>query len=159
VADAELFAIIQALEFALAFRGKEGIYIFCDSQAAIRKVETGYSYYSYRARNLIARLASRSRVYIYWVPSHVGVLGNEMADKLAKLSLTKKPRPKDIFVSISHLRRKAKAKAPIEWETIWNAEAEKGDRAVGLGIHYQRICRGSLNFKPKLYTIALPRRL
>jgi hypothetical protein len=31
VADAELFAIIQALEFALAFRGKEGIYIFCDS--------------------------------------------------------------------------------------------------------------------------------
>jgi ribonuclease HI len=77
-------------------------------------VETGYSYYSYRARNLIARLASRSRVYIYWVPSHVGVLGNEIADKLAKLSLTKKPRPKDIFVLISHLRRKAKAKAPIE---------------------------------------------
>lgn len=158
VADAELFAINRALEFALASRGKDEVYIFCDSQAAIRKVENGHSYYSYRARDLVARLAVRSLVYIYWVPSHVGVLGNETADRLAKLGLTKDPRPGDVFVSISHLRRKARATGSIEWEALWDAEAEKSARARGLGTHYQRICQGSLNFEPRLHTLALPRR-
>jgi len=45
VADAELFAINRALELALSFR-KDEVYIFCDSQAAIRRVEKGYSYYA-----------------------------------------------------------------------------------------------------------------
>ena len=121
-------------------------------------MENGYSYYAFRARDLVARLATRSLVYLYWVPSHVGVLGNEIADKLAKLSLTKKPSPRDIFVSISHLRRLAKARGPIEWATIWETEAEKGSRASGLGSHYQRICQGSLNFKTAANTLALTRR-
>jgi hypothetical protein len=122
-------------------------------------VEKGYSYYSFLARKLVAELATRSRVYLYWVPSHVGVLGNETADRLAKLGLAKKPYPRDIFVSISHLRRLAKAKDPIEWRTLWEAEVERGDRARGLGSHFQRVCRGTLNFKPAVYTLALPRRL
>jgi ribonuclease HI len=81
-------------------------------------VENGSSYYAFRARNLVAKLATRGVVYLYWVPSHVGVLGNETADRLAKIGLTKKPLPRDLFVSISHLRRKAKAKGPIEWRTL-----------------------------------------
>ena len=119
VADAELFAINKALEYAIScFREKDEIYIFCDSQAAIQKVEKGYSYYSLRARSLIGEVASRSIVYLYWVPSHVRVLGNEIADRLAKKGLSKKPSPRDIFVSISHLRRKARAQAPREWEAL-----------------------------------------
>jgi ribonuclease HI len=159
VADAELFAINRALEFALSFLERDEVYIFCDSQAAIRKVEKGYSYYSLQARSTIRRLASRSLVYLYWVPSHVGVLGNETADRLAKLGLTKNPQPRDIFVSISHLRRLSKAKGPIEWRTLWETEAAREGRARGLGNHFQRVCQGSLNFKPTVYTLALPRRL
>lgn len=160
VPDAELFAINKALELALSFR-KDEVYIFCDSQAALRKVENGYSYYALQARSRIERIATRSRVYLYWVPSHVGVLGNETADRLAKLGLTKKPRPRDIFVSISHLRRLAKAKDPIEWKALWEAEVERGDRARGLGSHYQRVCQGLLDFRPRpaVHALALPRRL
>jgi hypothetical protein len=134
------------------------VYIFSDSQAAIQKVESGHSYYAYQARHLISKVAKRSLVYIHWVPSHVGVFGNEMADRLAKRGLTETPDRGDIFVSISHLRRLAKARSTVQWKSSWISETEKGGRAKGLGTHYQRVCQGNLNFKPRLYTLALPRR-
>jgi ribonuclease HI len=158
VADAEIVAIIKALKLAIGLPTVERAYIFSDSQAAIQKVESGCSYYAYQARHLISKLAKAGPIYIYWVPSHIGVFGNEVADKLAKRGLTETADPRDIFVSISHLRRLAKARASTQWKSKWISEAEKGDRATGLGTHYQRVCQGNLNFKPKLYTIALPRK-
>jgi ribonuclease HI len=80
-------------------------------------VETGTSYYAFRIRDLLESLTSSGyQINIHWVPSHVGVFGNELADKLAKKSLLQKPRPKDITTSIGYLRRLIKARSPIEWE-------------------------------------------
>jgi ribonuclease HI len=51
VADAEVVAIIKALELIqgllTSLPNIERVYIFSDSQAAIQKVENGYSYYAY----------------------------------------------------------------------------------------------------------------
>jgi ribonuclease HI/exonuclease III len=158
VADAEVVALIKALQLtqSIPLGEREETYIFCDSQAAIQKIQGGYSYYAFKVRHLLARFPGR--IYIYWVPSHVGVFGNELADKLAKRGLTETPNAADIFTSVSHLRRLAKAKTSVQWKASWLQEAEKGYRAKGLGTHYQRVCQDSLNFRPSLYTIALPRR-
>jgi len=40
-------------------------------------------------------------VEIHWCPSYVGVIGNEIADQLAKQGLEKKPE-KDTYVSLTY---------------------------------------------------------
>ncbi|GBN23642.1 hypothetical protein AVEN_53534-1 [Araneus ventricosus] len=42
------------------------------------------SYSKARLQNLIKKLSHKSRVFIQWISSHVGVFGNEVADLLAK---------------------------------------------------------------------------
>jgi ribonuclease HI len=158
VADAETIGIFKALQLVRAIHPTPTtLYLFTDSQAAIQRVESGNSYYAFKIRDLLQALESLGyHVKIYWVPSHVGVFGNELADKLAKKALEKKPRRTDLVTTIGHLRRLIKARSPAEWEAYWDSQAEKQSRS--LGTHYQRVCQGNLNFRAKLYTISLPRK-
>ena len=81
VADAEVVAIVKALELAIAQRERPSYcYIFSDSQAAIQRLE-GFSFYAQKAKGLLAQLSRQdTQVYIHWCPSHMGIAGNELAD-------------------------------------------------------------------------------
>jgi ribonuclease HI len=147
VADAELFAIQQALQAAIDGEPHtERVFIFSDSQAAIQRL-SGWNPLAVKARSLAAQLARQGcKTGISWCPSHVNIPGNELADKLAKKALSK--APSDSWISFSYIKRQIKATTLELWKKQWESSAEI-DR-TGLGKLYRQISRYSLRFHTKV---------
>jgi ribonuclease HI len=152
VADAEVIAIVKALEITLQqAEYYTQLYLFNDSQAAIQKVQNNHSFNSLKARELICQISQKATVNIHWVPSHVEVQGNEIADKLAKQGLKRKPQ--NTFTSISYLRRKARAKILAGWLNSWETAR------TGKGNHYQKVVQDAVKPTLKPTIPKLPRKL
>ncbi|GFS23078.1 RNA-directed DNA polymerase from mobile element jockey [Elysia marginata] len=67
-----------------------------------------------RIYNLLAKMAPRTKVVLVWIPSHVGIPGNEKVDELAKLALNKEVHD-DKPVIWSDLKLKAKTHVEQLW--------------------------------------------
>ena len=162
VADAELIAIAKALE-TLQNRPRKPnqleAYIFVDSQAAIQKI-SGLSDIAAKIRVQLARLANKKiSTTIAWCPSHMGIPGNELADKLAKKGLEASPvaRP---YISLSYLRRRVREECLNKWKEYWAREEERealGLKARGLGNHYRKVVKDGVRFAYKPNIPAGPR--
>ena len=118
VADAELFAIQQALQATGDISPcAERLFIFSDSQAAILKL-SGWNPLAVKARTLAAKLAEQGcKITILWCPSHVNIPGNELADKIAKKALSKAPI--DSWISHSYIKRMVKSTTLDLWRAQW----------------------------------------
>lgn len=152
VADAEVIAIIKALQLVQeASTQLDQLYVFSDSQAAIARVQGKASSYTLLAKTLFrAFKEAGTEVHLHWVPSHKGIYGNELADQLAKRGLKAQPDPRDLYVSISYLRRQIKASI----QASWKATGLKGD----FGKQYTQICRGQIPLGCKPLIPGLQRR-
>ena len=88
---AELTAIVMALAWIEQYRGMSVIFLI-DSLSALQALES-----SQIKNNLVVDILYKLRilktldidVYFEWIPSHCGVQGNEIADKLAKKGSSK----------------------------------------------------------------------
>jgi ribonuclease HI len=85
---AELFAIKMAL---CGIRGNNGAYMICrDSMSALQAISS-YSPMHPIVQEIQSHLLSLFKEVIairfLWVPGHVGIAGNEMADSVAKKAL------------------------------------------------------------------------
>jgi hypothetical protein len=66
------------------YKGRN-IYILSDSQAAIKANNSQInSKLAWDCHQSLVRLAEHNRVQLIWVPGHMGIDGNEMADQLAR---------------------------------------------------------------------------
>ena len=115
----ELYAIYSAVEF---FCDKPGRFvIFTDSLSSIRAIKSLNKSSHYLVSWIVARLLGLgSKIALDWLPSHVGIEGNEQADSLAAQSLsllgeTNIPR------SQSELRQYLCASYYSEWQARWQA--------------------------------------
>lgn len=149
VADAELFAIQQALQAAVEktpHTERLRLFIFSDSQAAIQKLG-GWDPLAVKARTLAAQLVEQGcKICISWCPSHVNIPGNELADKLAKKALSEAPI--DSWISHSYIKRMVKATTLDLWRAQWESWADID--YTGLGRLYRQISRYSLRFHTKV---------
>ncbi|GFT26578.1 RNase H domain-containing protein [Nephila pilipes] len=71
----------------------------------------------------IVTFSQNSRVYIQWIPSHVGIFGNEMVDLLLKeVSALPSATSNELFVSeiFSNLRVKANSTWRVPPTHDWN---------------------------------------
>ncbi len=115
IMDAELYAVYRALEHLKQQRLEEKqVYIFIDSQAAIKRLQlnslTGGQELVFKITQSCFYLASKNiSINFYWVPSHLGIYGNEIVDKLAKKGLFRR-KIQSSYVSLSHIERLAKEK-------------------------------------------------
>jgi len=122
VFDAELFAMEKAFKLAfnqMSFYIKD-IWIFSDSQAAIERVqksslEAGQTHVQ-AIEDWITKIKTKHQVNIHlsWVPGHMNIMGNELADKAAKKG-TKLQQSAEKYVSLSYIKRKIKESALIKW--------------------------------------------
>ena len=137
VVGAELFAILQVLRFVRSDSlPTEEIVILSDSQCALQLIGDahGASYRMFCFEIQALLLAFSPRVRLQWVPAHCGVLGNEIADRSAKLghsnqlSVSTKLNYEEMVVK---LRREALE----EWRCRWRARVAalgKGEFLCGL---------------------------
>ena len=113
--DAELYAVYRALEHLKQQRLKEKqVYIFIDSQAAIKRLQlnslTGGQELVFKITQSCSYLASKNiSINFYWVPSHLEIYRNKIADKLAKKGLLRR-KIKSSYTSLSYIGRLAKEK-------------------------------------------------
>jgi ribonuclease HI len=128
VYDAELLGIAEAAgrlanRALMMPRKPTDLWIFCDNQAAIRRTTSFAStpgQYAAVTINQIAENMSQSNITINicWVPGHEDVMGNEIADRLAKKATVEK-QPLLFHTSLTHLKRKISQQLAIDWEASW----------------------------------------
>ncbi len=157
IMDAELYAVYRALEYLKQQRLEEKqVYIFIDSQAAIKRLQlnslTGGQELVFKITQSCSYLASKNiSINFYWVPSHLGIYGNEIADKLAKKGLSRR-KIQSSYTSLSHIERLAREKILEQWKNNWQQNKNKGK-------HYTRIYKGCYSFSFKAPKDKYPKKL
>jgi ribonuclease HI len=97
VYNGELEGVTQALEYAISIvkRGDKVI-VYSDNQAGLLRLKTpsdspGQNQQIRAIKATKAIIALGAKVELYWVPGHTDILGNDIADKLAKKATTIRP--------------------------------------------------------------------
>ncbi|GBN10100.1 hypothetical protein AVEN_161691-1 [Araneus ventricosus] len=116
VFQAENLAVKMAIEAASSLH--RPIKILTDSLSSLMAILNPKSHHS-MVREIQTLLLSHKQIYLRWPKAHVGYLGNECADQLAKEPITKGdpfflPKP------LSYLKSEIRAVALIIWQDNWD---------------------------------------
>ena len=124
VYTAELVAIWLALLWLDSNRYMQAV-IASDSSSALTSIKNSQS--ETREDLLIEILqlanglqAAGSKVTFLWVPAHIGVEGNELADEHAKKATGKNNIDMDVKYSKAEVKSIVKAKTITKWQHIWD---------------------------------------
>jgi hypothetical protein len=61
-----------------------------------------------------------------WVPDHINIKGNELADKAAKKGTELQHITPESYISLAFIKRKIREKGLLEWNIIWSDFKLKG---------------------------------
>jgi len=65
-------------------------------------------------------------VYLEWVPGHMNIRGNELADKAAKKRTELQYTTSESYISLAFIKRKIREKSLINWNNMWLDSKSKG---------------------------------
>ncbi|KAI5728073.1 hypothetical protein M8J77_011106 [Diaphorina citri] len=126
ICNAELTAILFAINLFVSSQLNEdnqnrSIIICSDSLSSLQTLQNNFSLNPIAAeiRNLILKNKSKLNVQFIWVPSHVGIAGNEEADRLAKEALTS-AHPSVNQIPIPDYKAYSKKKILESWNSEWH---------------------------------------
>ena len=97
--------------------------IFTDSMSSLLLLSSPIiKTYRYIAHDILTKLISMKGVVLQWIPAHVGIAGNEQADKLAKMNKSLNYRyektPKEDYYKF------VKSKMMTMWEQNWQLSVQ-----------------------------------
>ncbi|GBM93261.1 hypothetical protein AVEN_180793-1 [Araneus ventricosus] len=116
VFQAEILAIRMAIEAASSLH--RPIKIWTDSLSSLMAILNPKSYHSI-VREIQTLLLSHKHIHLRWLKAHVGYLGNECADQLAKEAITKGD-PFFLLKPLSYLKSEIKSAALSIWLDNWD---------------------------------------
>uniref|UniRef100_A0A3Q3AL86 Reverse transcriptase domain-containing protein n=1 Tax=Kryptolebias marmoratus TaxID=37003 RepID=A0A3Q3AL86_KRYMA len=120
----ELMAILMALEWVEESR-EEKVVICSDSSSAIISIQEAQSESRQdiimEIMHVIFRVKNYgSEVRLIWIPAHIGVVGNELADRFAK-SAAKKPNMElNVKISKKEIKNIVKVYGKDKWQGQWD---------------------------------------
>ena len=119
---AELYAIYRALRYIKTNQEYNRFVIFCDSSGALQALQHMHSrnYIVIRIKKLIKLIESDNKeITLEWIPSHVGIKGNEIADQNAKEALNR-----NSFINILYCyedyKNIMKKEIMKQWQEEWD---------------------------------------
>lgn len=131
--SAELTALYIAVTCASSLPGE--LVIFTDSLSsimALKSLNTSVNYMVHKITNQLV-MSPKNKITIEWVPSHVNILGNDEADKLAKKATTL-PQATFTNIALDDFSRKCKWYYSKMWHDMWDN--------TRLPVHYMKFPLG-----------------
>uniref|UniRef100_A0A0V0GBP9 Putative loa-9 aae n=1 Tax=Triatoma dimidiata TaxID=72491 RepID=A0A0V0GBP9_TRIDM len=141
--QAEIHAIGRCVQFNLdrKYRNQE-IVILSDSQAAIKALSSHMvsSKIVWECLGTLNDLGRANKVTLFWVPGHVGIEGNEVADALAKKGAGTPLVGPEPFCGVSsqYLLEVLRGEEEAKRYRLWNSLP---------GLRQAKICLGNYNHK------------
>ena len=124
---AELYAILQALIYIQDSDTKSHI-VLSDSLSAINSLGNSFSHHPLvqRLYRVLHEVSGRGKEIVFvWIPSHIGIVGNEQADRAARAAIED---PDSILVPnsmASDFKCFIKSKLLNFWQSDWNSSTSK----------------------------------
>ena len=169
IMSAELVAIREALKIVSINTQFKKIVIFTDSLSSIMKLKSQNKLDDSKLHEIIQKLYElnqKQEVHIQWIPSHKGILGNELADKAAKNAILY-PFLNQDTPNLKERVNEIKTKQPEVWQKMWENQinvtnkgralysvknkighwpwAENKNRRLGISITRLRLGHAGLN--------------
>jgi ribonuclease HI len=126
VYSTELFAISKALRLA-DIKKKPKIVICTDSLSAVIGIQDRQTKHPLVMEIQDQLMTTNSQAILMWVPSHVGIIGNEKADVEAKQA-TKELLCRHYRIVHTDIDRNIKERARHTWQTEWNEEINRQNK-------------------------------
>ncbi len=125
----ELFAILMALEWIECTKSNRTL-ICSDSVSVLQSLKTGmvknHQELLYDVMSIYSRIKNKGdEVILMWVPAHMGIIGNEKVDKIAKKALQKESIKAVISLSKSEGKSIVWEKIIKEWQQRWDQELKR----------------------------------
>ena len=124
VFQAEVAAIMECAKRLLLVKNKH-ILIRSDSKSAIQAIagQVTKSKLVLECKNALNSLTNnKNRIDLRWIKAHVGFVGNERADELAKLGTTADGRKINIPIPPSWYKQQTDAELISRWTSRWKTE-------------------------------------
>ncbi|KAI5747382.1 hypothetical protein M8J77_014049 [Diaphorina citri] len=124
ICNAELMSILYAIHFILNVCQSQTFLLkfmlYSDSLSALQSIQNVFSSnpIAQEIRNILVKNKHILSLHFTWVPSHVGIVGNEEADRLAKEALSSNS-PSVNTIPINYFKRFLKSKILSAWNTEW----------------------------------------
>ena len=134
ILTAELFAILQGLLFAIVHLKNQDIVIFTDSLSALLGIQNPDKKGINQLVSLILRqiyllLSNKVKVVLQWIPSHKGIVGNNIVDQVAKNACS--------YETLTNVQLGYKDASRLINESIYSARSNYWDQ-VKHGLHFYK---------------------
>ncbi|CAC5400722.1 unnamed protein product [Mytilus coruscus] len=142
----EMTAIYQSLKWLFSNQQPgQKVVILTDSYSAIQSIQNNVSSRPdilEPIQILACRLKQKNiEVTIEWIPAHVGILGNEQVDKLAKLALSNDKIDLNLSLSANEFIAITTALYKKKWQARWDNTCSLWSRSIN----------NTVNKKPNFY--------
>ena len=127
---AEAKAIDLALDFISSCDANNKFIIFSDSLSVLKAMNHTSSK-NPQIQKLLEKcheLLAYKEIALCWIPSHIGIQGNEMVDKQAKTSLSLEPT--SFKIPFSNFKPSINKYILEEWQTSWNNSIGRREEVV-----------------------------